>query len=79
MIIEVDYIYQCHLFLKCSFYVGTAILCKTKNNRESCDKPQKWILDTKVGKDLLNVIINFQHVSTWRVYLDETDVKLVNS
>ena len=40
MIVEVDYIYQCHLFLKCSFYVGTAILCKTKNNRESCDKPQ---------------------------------------
>ena len=59
MIIEVDYIYQCHLFLKCSFYVGTAILCKTKNNRESCDKPQKWMPDTEVGKDLLNVIINF--------------------
>lgn len=56
MIVEVNYIHQCHLFLKWSFYVGTAILCKTKNYREICENPQKWVLDTEVS---LNVIINF--------------------
>ena len=57
MIVEVNYIHQCHLFLKWSFYVGRIILCKTENYRETCDNTQKWILDSKVGKDLLNVII----------------------
>ena len=56
MILEVNYIHQCHLFLKWSFYVGTIILCKIENYRETCDNTQKWILDSKVGKDLLNVI-----------------------
>lgn len=36
--------------------MGRIILCKTENYRETCDNTQKWILDSKVGKDLLNVI-----------------------